>query len=148
MIPTSDVMAINITSNVSSDVVGTNIVLFEPALFVILFDSDIATFGAASFTCTFFIIHLDASIPRLLAIDVIVLLWLIVLEIFVADVAENAPYVNIPISKLIEMEEDASYMTRQEFMDKHGETVIEMYDELQLKWRYDYAEPQEPEDVG
>ena len=26
---------------------------------------------------------------------------------------------------LIEMEEDASYMTRQEFMDKHGETVIE-----------------------
>ena len=42
---------------------------------------------------------------------------------------------------LIEMEEDASYMTRQEFMDKHGETVVEYYDELQLKWQYDYAEP-------
>ena len=38
---------------------------------------------------------------------------------------------------LIEMEEDASYMTRQEFIDKHGETVIDMYDELQLKWQYD-----------
>ena len=41
---------------------------------------------------------------------------------------------------VIEMEEDASYMTRQEFMDKHGETVVE-YDELQLKWQYDHAEP-------
>ena len=42
---------------------------------------------------------------------------------------------------LIEMEEDASYMTRQEFIDKHGETVSEMYDELQLKWQIDYADP-------
>ena len=25
---------------------------------------------------------------------------------------------------VIEMEEDASYMTRQEFIDKHGETVV------------------------
>ena len=49
---------------------------------------------------------------------------------------------------MIEMEEDASYMTRQEFMDKHGETVAEIYDELQLKWRYDHAEPAEPDDVG
>ena len=49
---------------------------------------------------------------------------------------------------LIEMEEDASYMTRQEFMDKHGETVVEYYDELQLKWQYDHAEPGEPDDVG
>jgi hypothetical protein len=49
---------------------------------------------------------------------------------------------------LIEMEEDASYMTRQEFIDKHGETVIDMYDELQLKWQYDYAEPGEPDDIG
>jgi len=49
---------------------------------------------------------------------------------------------------LIEMEEDASYMTRQEFMDKHGETVAEVYDELQLKWQYDHAEPSEPDDVG
>ena len=40
------------------------------------------------------------------------------------------------------MEEDASYMTRQEFMDKHGETVAEIYDELQLKWQYDHAEPE------
>ena len=38
---------------------------------------------------------------------------------------------------LIEMEEDASYMTRQEFMDKHGETVAEVYDELQLKWQHE-----------
>ncbi len=49
---------------------------------------------------------------------------------------------------LIEMEEDASYMTRQEFIDKHGETVIDLYDELQLKWQYDHAEPGEPDDVG
>tara|TARA_R100001460_G_scaffold40767_1_gene76091 strand:+ start:65 stop:235 length:171 start_codon:yes stop_codon:yes gene_type:complete len=49
---------------------------------------------------------------------------------------------------MIEMEEDASYMTRQEFMDKHGETVAEIYDELQLKWLYDHAEPGEPDDVG
>ena len=49
---------------------------------------------------------------------------------------------------VIEMEEDASYMTRQEFMDKHGETVVEYYDELQLKWQYDHAEPGEPDDVG
>ena len=49
---------------------------------------------------------------------------------------------------MIEMEEDASYMTRQEFMNKHGETVAEVYDELQLKWRYDHAEPSEPDDVG
>lgn len=48
---------------------------------------------------------------------------------------------------LIEMEEDASYMTRQEFVDKHGETVIELYDELQLKWQYDHAEPPEPDYV-
>ena len=27
---------------------------------------------------------------------------------------------------VIEMEEDASYMTRQEFIDKHGETVIDI----------------------
>ena len=49
---------------------------------------------------------------------------------------------------VIEMEEDASYMTRQEFMDKHGETVVEYYDELQLKWQYDHAEPGEPDDIG
>lgn len=42
---------------------------------------------------------------------------------------------------VIEMEEDASYMTRQQFMDKHGETVVEYYDELQLKWQIDYADP-------
>ena len=42
---------------------------------------------------------------------------------------------------LIEMEEDASYMTRQEFVNKHSEAVIELYDELQLKWQYDHAEP-------
>ena len=42
---------------------------------------------------------------------------------------------------LIEMEEDASYMTRQEFMDKHGETVAEYYDELQLQLQIDYADP-------
>ena len=49
---------------------------------------------------------------------------------------------------VIEMEDDASYMTRQEFMDKHGETVVEYYDELQLKWQYDHAEPGEPDHVG
>ena len=49
---------------------------------------------------------------------------------------------------LIEMEEDAAYMTRQEFVNKHSEAVIELYDELQLKWQYDYAEPGEPDDVG
>ena len=49
---------------------------------------------------------------------------------------------------LIEMEEDASYMTRQEFVNKHSEAVIELYDELQLKWQYDHAEPGEPDDVG
>ena len=49
---------------------------------------------------------------------------------------------------LIEMEEDASYMTRQEFIDKHSEAVIDLYDELQLKWQFDYAEPGEPDDVG
>ena len=38
--------------------------------------------------------------------------------------------------------------TKIEFMDKHGETVVEYYDELQLKWQYDYAEPGEPDDVG
>jgi hypothetical protein len=48
---------------------------------------------------------------------------------------------------MIEMEDDASYMTRQQFMDKHGETVVEYYDELQLKWQYDHAEPSEPDDV-
>tara|TARA_R100000773_G_C4182135_1_gene91400 strand:- start:65 stop:247 length:183 start_codon:yes stop_codon:yes gene_type:complete len=42
---------------------------------------------------------------------------------------------------LIEMEEDASYMTRQEFIDKHSEAVAEVYDEMQLKWQYDYADP-------
>ena len=51
----------------------------------------------------------------------------------------------------IEMEEDASCMTRQEFIDKHGETVAEMYDELQLKWQIDYADPGDgfthPDDV-
>ena len=49
---------------------------------------------------------------------------------------------------LIEMEEDAPYMTRQEFVNKHSEAVIELYDELQLKWQYDHAEPSEPDDVG
>ena len=42
---------------------------------------------------------------------------------------------------LIEMEEDASYMTRQEFIDKHSEAVAEVYAEMQLKWQYDYADP-------
>ena len=42
---------------------------------------------------------------------------------------------------LIEMEEDASYMTRQEFIDKHSEAVAEVYDEMQLRWQYDYADP-------
>ena len=32
-------------------------------------------------------------------------------------------------------------MTRQEFIDKHSEAVIDLYDELQLKWQYDHAEP-------
>ena len=49
---------------------------------------------------------------------------------------------------LIEMEEDASYMTRQEFIAKHGETVTDLYDELQLKWQSDHAEPSAPDDVG
>jgi len=49
---------------------------------------------------------------------------------------------------MIEMEEDAAYMCRAEWMAKHGETVAELYDELQLKWQYDYAEPSEPDDVG
>lgn len=49
---------------------------------------------------------------------------------------------------LIEMEEDAAYMTWQEFVDKHGETVSEIYTELQLKWQQDHAEPGEPDDVG
>ena len=52
---------------------------------------------------------------------------------------------------LIEMEEDASYMTRQEFIDKHSEAVAEVYDEMQLRWRYDYADPGDgfthPDDV-
>ena len=48
----------------------------------------------------------------------------------------------------IEMEEDASYMTRQEFMDKHGETVVEYSAELQLKWQYDHAAPGAPDDIG
>jgi hypothetical protein len=52
---------------------------------------------------------------------------------------------------LIEMEEDASYMTRQEFIDKHSEAVAEVYDEMQLKWQYDYADPGDgfthPDDV-
>ena len=34
---------------------------------------------------------------------------------------------------LIEMEEDASYMTRQEFIDKHSEAVAAVYDETD--WR-------------
>ena len=42
---------------------------------------------------------------------------------------------------VIEMEEDASYMTRQEFIDKPGETVAEYYDELQLQLQIDYADP-------
>ena len=52
---------------------------------------------------------------------------------------------------LIEMEEDASYMTRQEFIDKHSEAVAEVYDEMQLRWQYDYADPGDgfthPDDV-
>ena len=52
---------------------------------------------------------------------------------------------------LIEMEEDASYMTRQEFIDKHSEAVAEVYDEMQLKWQIDYADPGDgfthPDDV-
>ena len=52
---------------------------------------------------------------------------------------------------LIEMEEDASYMTRQEFIDKHSEAVAEVYDEMQLKWQYAYADPGDgfthPDDV-
>ena len=53
---------------------------------------------------------------------------------------------------LIEMEEDASYMTRQEFIDKHSEAVAEVYDEMQLRWQYDYADPGDgfthPDDVA
>ena len=52
---------------------------------------------------------------------------------------------------LIEMEEDASYMTRQESIDKHSEAVAEVYDEMQLRWQYDYADPGDgfthPDDV-
>jgi hypothetical protein len=49
---------------------------------------------------------------------------------------------------MIEMEEDAAYMCRAEWMAKHGGGIVEYYDELQLKWLYDHAEPSEPEDVG
>ena len=34
---------------------------------------------------------------------------------------------------LIEMEEDASCMTREEWMTKHGETVVDVYDEFKRK---------------
>tara|TARA_R100001440_G_scaffold24942_6_gene40484 strand:+ start:228 stop:398 length:171 start_codon:yes stop_codon:yes gene_type:complete len=49
---------------------------------------------------------------------------------------------------LIEMEEDASYMTRQEFTDKHGETVAEMYDKLKRQLEGTHDEPSEPDHVG
>ena len=42
-------------------------------------------------------------------------------------------------------------MTRQEFIDKHSEAVAEVYDEMQLRWQYDYADPGDgfthPDDV-
>ena len=49
---------------------------------------------------------------------------------------------------VIEMEDDASYMTRKEFMDKHGETVAEMYDKLKRQLEGTHDEPSEPDYVG
>ena len=34
---------------------------------------------------------------------------------------------------LIEMEQDAECMSRDEWMTKHGETVVEVYDDMQRK---------------
>ena len=49
---------------------------------------------------------------------------------------------------LIEMEEDASCMTREEWTTKHGETVAEMYDKLKRQLEGTHVEPGEPDDVG
>jgi|TARA_R100000388_G_C7175930_1_gene126259 hypothetical protein len=49
---------------------------------------------------------------------------------------------------LIEMEEDAAYMTWQEFIDKHGETVADMYGTLKRQLEGTHDEPSEPDDVG
>ena len=48
---------------------------------------------------------------------------------------------------LIEMEEDASYMTRQEFIDKHGESVIDIYDKYREEWEDEGITPDAPDHV-
>jgi hypothetical protein len=44
---------------------------------------------------------------------------------------------------LIEMEQDAADMSRDEWMTKHGETVVEVYDDIQRKIQGDLFDDDE-----
>ena len=45
---------------------------------------------------------------------------------------------------LIEMEEDAPYMTREEWTAKHGESCIDIYNKLRMEWLDEGVIPDEP----
>ena len=49
---------------------------------------------------------------------------------------------------LIEMEEDALCMTREEWTAKHGESCIDIYNKLCMGWLDDEITPDEPADIG
>tara|TARA_Y100001937_G_scaffold50332_1_gene69997 strand:- start:313 stop:483 length:171 start_codon:yes stop_codon:yes gene_type:complete len=49
---------------------------------------------------------------------------------------------------LIEMEEDVLHMTQEEWMAKHGESVIDMYDQIKRRLDGECDEPSEPANIG
>ena len=49
---------------------------------------------------------------------------------------------------LIEMEEDAFCMTRDEWTAKHGESCIDIYNKLRAEWLDEGVIPNEPQEHG
>ncbi len=49
---------------------------------------------------------------------------------------------------LIEMEEDAFCMTRDEWTAKHGESCIDIYNKLRMEWLDNEITPNEPQEHG
>tara|TARA_R100001086_G_scaffold193773_1_gene110745 strand:- start:700 stop:933 length:234 start_codon:yes stop_codon:yes gene_type:complete len=49
---------------------------------------------------------------------------------------------------LIEMEEDAFCMTRDEWTAKHGESCIDIYNKLRVEWLDEGVIPNEPQEHG
>ena len=49
---------------------------------------------------------------------------------------------------LIEMEEDAFCMTRDEWTAKHGESCIDIYNKLRTEWLDNEITPNEPQEHG